>query len=86
MRHGDSQSVVCLFNFTPVPRLGYRVGLPCEGLYREVLNTDAEYYGGSNTGNAGAVYANGEPWHNRPCSAAIDIPPLGAVFLQHETG
>ena len=86
MRHGDSQSVVCLFNFTPVPRLGYLVGLPCEGLYREVLNTDAEYYGGSNTGNAGAVYANGEPWHNRPCSAAIDIPPLGAVFLQHETG
>jgi len=84
IRHGEGQSVVCLFNFTPVPREAYRIGLPCEGRYREILNTDAEIYGGSNMGNAGMVSTVDEPWHNHPCSALVDIPPLGAVFLRHE--
>ena len=82
IRKGGGQAVACLFNFTPVPREAYRVGLPCEGSYREILNTDAELYGGSNVGNAGVVQADGEPWHDRPCSARVNIPPLGAVFLQ----
>ena len=83
-RHGDDQSIVCLFNFTPVPREDYRVGMPCEGAFREILNTDAACYGGSNLGNAGRIEASSEPWRDRPCSARLNLPPLGAVFLQPE--
>jgi 1,4-alpha-glucan branching enzyme len=50
------------------------------------LNTDAELYGGSNLGNGGMVETLGEPWHDRPCSALVNVPPLGAVFLTHEDG
>jgi 1,4-alpha-glucan branching enzyme len=81
IRHGEGQALVCLFNFTPVPREGYRVGLPGEGTYREVLNTDAALYGGSNLGNAGRVTAEAVTWRERPYSAAVNLPPLGAVFL-----
>jgi 1,4-alpha-glucan branching enzyme len=84
IRHGDGQSLICLFNFTPVPREAYRIGLPAAGPYREILNTDAALYGGGNMGNAGAVMAVAEPWRDRPCSAGVDIPPLGAVFLLQE--
>ena len=73
---------MCLFNFTPVPREDYRIGLPCDGHYREILNSDAALYGGSNMGNAGHVEATQTPWRDRPCSALVDLPPLGAVFLQ----
>jgi len=83
IRHADGQSLVCLFNFTPVPREDYRVGLPCDGSYREILNTDAAHYGGTNLGNAGHVEAAQTPWRDRPCSALVTLPPLGAVFLQH---
>ena len=81
IRHGEGQALVCLFNFTPVPREGYRVGLPGEGTYREVLNTDAALYGGSNLGNAGRVTADAMTWRERRHSAAVSLPPLGAVFL-----
>ncbi|MCB1788599.1 MAG: 1,4-alpha-glucan branching protein GlgB [Chromatiaceae bacterium] len=84
IRHGDGQSLVCLFNFTPVPRDEYRVGLPCEGTYRELLNTDANCYGGSNVGNAGRIEATREPWNGRPCSAVVRLPPLAAVLLKLE--
>ena len=84
IRHGDGQSLVCLFNFTPVPREGFRVGLPCDGRYREVLNTDAGLYGGSNLGNAGSVETTDTAWRDRPCSALVTLPPLAAVFLQPE--
>ncbi len=83
IRHADGQSLVCLFNFTPVPREDHRVGLPCDGSYREILNTDAAHYGGTNLGNAGHVKAEQTPWRDRPCSALVTLPPLGAVFLQH---
>ena len=81
IRHGEGQALVCLFNFTPVPREGYRVGLPGEGTYREILNTDAALYGGSNLGNAGHVTADAMTWRERRYSAAVNLPPLGAVFL-----
>ena len=84
IRHGGDQSLVCLFNFTPVPRKGYRIGLPVAGPYREILNTDAAHYGGSNLGNAGLVTAVPKTWRDRPAAALVDIPPLGAVFLQRE--
>jgi 1,4-alpha-glucan branching enzyme len=76
----DFVLVVC--NFTPVPRRGYRVGVPAEGFYRELLNTDAAYYGGSNLGNAGGVRAERRPWTGRPWSLTLTLPPLGVVMLK----
>ncbi len=84
IRHGAGQSVVCLFNFTPVPRKAYRIGLHHGGVYREILNTDANVYGGSDVGNSGQVVATADAWRNFECSAAVDLPPLGAVFLQRQ--
>jgi 1,4-alpha-glucan branching enzyme len=72
--------VVC--NFTPVPRQGYRIGVPKPGHYREALNSDAAIYGGSNLGNGGGAMAEPVPWHGRPYSLALTLPPLGGlVFL-----
>jgi 1,4-alpha-glucan branching enzyme len=74
------------FNFTPVPRQGYRIGLPQLGPYREVLNTDSAIYGGSDVGNLGSISAEPIPWHGRPFSASLTIPPLGALVLKPERG
>ena len=76
----DLVLVVC--NFTPVPRHGYRVGVPVEGFYRELLNTDAGFYGGSNLGNAGGVRAEPRPWSGQPWSVTLSLPPLGVVVLK----
>jgi 1,4-alpha-glucan branching enzyme len=72
--------VVC--NFTPVPRLNYRLGVPVPGFWTEVLNSDAHAYGGSGVGNLGGVTAIEEPSHGFPCSLALAIPPLAAIFLK----
>jgi 1,4-alpha-glucan branching enzyme len=77
---------VCVCNFSPVPREGYRVGLPRGGRWREVLNSDAEAYGGSNVVNSGAVESEEVPWHGQDRSAAIRLPPLGVVWLTPEGG
>ena len=82
IRHGEGESLVCIFNFTPVLRDDYTIGLPAEGSYLEVLNTDAEVYGGGNIGNAGRVVASATPWRERPCSAVVNLPPLAALFLR----
>ncbi|MEX5717674.1 1,4-alpha-glucan branching protein GlgB [Geodermatophilus maliterrae] len=79
---GQALAVVC--NFSGSPHHGYRVGLPRGGRWREVLNTDAEGYGGSGVGNYGGVEAVEEPWHGQPYSAAVSAPPLGTVWLLHE--
>ena len=71
-------------NFAPVPRLGYRVGLPAPGEWREVVNTDSEFYGGSGVGNMGAVVSEEHPWHDQPFSAELTLPPLGVVWLVPE--
>ncbi len=76
----DFVLVVC--NFTPVPRHGYRVGVPVEGFYRELLNTDALVYGGSNVGNGGGVLAEARPLAGQPCSVSLTLPPLGVVVLK----
>jgi 1,4-alpha-glucan branching enzyme len=73
--------VVCC-NFTPVPRLNYRIGVPRGGLYREIFNTDADMFGGSNVGNAGAVMAEDTASHGRPASLRISLPPLGVVMFK----
>ena len=74
--------LVCVLNLSPVPRQGYRVGLPSGGSWREVLNTDSSRYGGSGVGNTGAIAAEATPWHDQPFSAAVTLPPLAGVWLQ----
>jgi 1,4-alpha-glucan branching enzyme len=71
-------------NFAGRPHLNYRIGLPLAGRWREVVNTDAKVYGGSGVGNLGAVQAVAEPWHGRPASARISVPPLGVLWLAPE--
>ena len=79
-----SRTLACVANFSPVVRHHWRVPLPVGGRWREVLNTDAAEYGGSGIGNLGAVDAVEEPFHGRPFSAAVTIPPLAAVWLAPE--
>jgi 1,4-alpha-glucan branching enzyme len=75
------QIVAAVFNFTPVPRANYRIGVPREGFYREAINSDAELYGGSNVGNQGGVNSEPVSWMGRPHSIPIAVPPLGALVL-----
>ena len=77
----DGSVVACIANFAGNPHEGYRVGLPLAGRWSELVNTDAESYGGSGVGNLGAVEANAEPWHGQPASATVRVPPLGALWL-----
>jgi 1,4-alpha-glucan branching enzyme len=85
IRKSDDSQFVVLVNFTPMVRYGYRVGLPHGGAWREILNSDSEYYGGSNTGNGLApLYAEEIPWMDRPCSLALTLPPLAAIILRPE--
>ena len=69
-------------NFTPAPHTGYAFGVPEEGHYREVLNTDSEIYGGSNMGNPGGVVSRPVPMHGRKHSIAITLPPLAVVVFR----
>ena len=71
--------IVC--NFTPVPRIGYRIGVPRAGRYLERLNTDAQDYGGSGVGNAGEVHAEPHPMHGHAYSISLRLPPLGVVIF-----
>ena len=74
--------IVAVFNMTPEPRHAYRMGLPRSGEWHEILNSDAMDYGGGNIGNSGLVEADGEALHGQPASAALTLPPLGAVLLK----
>ncbi|WP_394940755.1 1,4-alpha-glucan branching protein GlgB [Psychromicrobium sp. YIM B11713] len=76
--------LVCVVNFAGNPHHDYRIGLPFAGTWREVLNTDAEEYGGSGVGNGGEVVAVSESWDSRPASATLILPPLGALYLTPE--
>jgi hypothetical protein len=71
-------------NFTPVPRIGYRLGAPRGGFWAEVLNSDAKVYGGSGHGNFGGVKADPIPSHGKAFSLPLVLPPLGVVFLKSE--
>ena len=80
----DDAPVVIAVNMTPQPRYGYRVGLPFAERWSELLNSDAAGFGGSAVGNNGGVVAVPEPSHGLPASAALTLPPLGAVLLRFE--
>jgi 1,4-alpha-glucan branching enzyme len=77
------RSLVCVCNLSPVPRHGYRLGLPQAGRWREVLNTDDGRYGGSGLVN-GSVHAEETPWHEQRWSAEVTLPPLGVVWFVPE--
>ena len=79
---GEKHHLVCVSNLSPVPRTGFRVGLPKKATYAEVINTDAEPYGGTNVGNMGVVEAEDTPWHGLDHSALITLPPLGTIWLE----
>jgi 1,4-alpha-glucan branching enzyme len=76
--------LVCVANLSPVVHENFRVGLPLPGRWREVLNTDAETYGGSGVGNLGSVLAGGTEWNGQPHSAAMTLPPLAVLWLTPE--
>jgi 1,4-alpha-glucan branching enzyme len=78
------QPVVCVANLSPVPRYDYRVGMPASGRWKELINTDSAYYGGSGVGNLGGVDAEAMAWHDQPFSAPLTLPPLGAVWFGSE--
>jgi 1,4-alpha-glucan branching enzyme len=80
-RNPDDYTVI-VTNFTPVPRLDYRIGVPDGGWYRELLNSDSSRYSGSNLGNAGGAQAEPRPMHGFEYSMSITVPPLGFVLFK----
>jgi 1,4-alpha-glucan branching enzyme len=82
----SNQIAIVVCNFTPVPRYGYRVGVPHGGHYRERLNSDAEIYGGSNVGNGGGLWAEPVESHGRPFSLSMTLPPISTVIFEAELG
>jgi 1,4-alpha-glucan branching enzyme len=79
-----SSILLAVSNMTPVPRTGYRIGVPEPGLWREILNTDAGIYGGSNMGNGGAVPSDDTPAHGHPSSLSLTLPPLATIVLRRD--
>ncbi|WP_070413237.1 1,4-alpha-glucan branching protein GlgB [Pseudomonas lundensis] len=78
----DGQPLLVVANFTPVPRQGYRIGVPFAGTWQEVLNSDADTYAGSNYGNGGGVGTEPLPSHGQTHSLALNLPPLGVLILK----
>jgi 1,4-alpha-glucan branching enzyme len=83
LRRGRAEDdwLLAVFNCTPVPRWGYRIGVPCGGRWDEVLNTDASELGGSGVGNRGGMFAEDFRWHDRAASLVLTLPPLGALYF-----
>lgn len=80
-RKTENEDLIVILNFTPVPREEYRIGVPLEGAYTEIFNSDSGYYDGSNVGN-GVALSEPTPWMNQPYSISLTLPPLGAVILK----
>ncbi|MBM2840771.1 MAG: 1,4-alpha-glucan branching protein, partial [Bacteroidetes bacterium] len=77
-------AIIAVFNFTPIPRQAYRIGARHPGTYKELLNSDAAAYGGSNMGNNGEVASEAIPQHGRDHSLSLTLPPLAALFLKRK--
>ncbi len=81
----DGEAIACIANLSPVVREDYRVGLPTQGWWSEIFNTDQAIYGGSDVTNGDGVSATTErPWHGRPASAVVRLPPLASVWFRLE--
>jgi 1,4-alpha-glucan branching enzyme len=81
-----TEQVVVVANFTPVTRYNYRIGVPEDGAWKEIINSDATLYGGSGTGNMGSAEAYPVPYHSEDHSINIVIPPLGIVMFTKDQG
>jgi len=81
-----ADTVLAVFNFTPIQREGYRLGVPAGGTWQELLNSDADHYGGGNRGNQGAVDAEAIPCHGRAWSISLTLPPLTMLLLKRTAG
>jgi len=79
---GGHEIVVAIFNFTPVPRHNYRVGVPRPGYWREIFNSDSQQYGGADFGNLGGMDTQDIAWHGKQHSLNVIVPPLGAIFFK----
>jgi 1,4-alpha-glucan branching enzyme len=82
MGAGGDRPILCVCNMTPVPRHGYRLGVSVSGVWRELLNSDAALYGGSNVGNDGMAVADTSGTHGLPASLTLTLPPLGTLLLR----
>jgi len=82
LRRAESQHLVCVLNFTPLVRYGYRIGVPGKKFYRERINTDSEFYGGSNVGNQGLIRVDPQPFHGFPQSVCLTLPPLACLIME----
>ena len=80
-----SAPILIVCNMTPVPRHHYRIGVVRAGAWREILNTDSQFYGGSNVGNDGTVYTVESPSHGEPQSLELTLPPLATILLRAES-
>ncbi len=80
-----TRHLACVCNFSPVPRYGYRLGLPEKGGYYELLNTDSHYFAGSNQGNLGGIMSVQAPWHGLPNSTSLTLPPLATIWIVPES-
>jgi 1,4-alpha-glucan branching enzyme len=86
LRRGKrGELAVAIVNFTPVPRDGYRIGVPVAGAFDEVINSDSHVYGGSNLGNEGVVFAEALPSHGHAQSLRLNLPPLGFLLLKPQS-
>lgn len=83
MSGDETDDLVFVLNFTPVPRYNYAIGVPEDGPYREIFNTDSARYGGSGIANDSPVRASSLPFHGRPHSIELTLPPLGGIILKH---
>jgi 1,4-alpha-glucan branching enzyme len=85
LRKGPAgEQLLVVLNFTPVVREGYRIGVPTPGVYRERVNSDSGYYGGSNVGNGLGLPSEPKPWMGREHSIVLTMPPLAALVLEAE--
>jgi len=83
--HDRLNFIVMIFNFTPVPRQDYRIGVPQAGGYSEILNSDSELFGGSNMGNLGGINTEPTPSHGFAQSLRLTVPPLGCLYLKRQS-
>ena len=84
IRYAEDQDdfIVVVCNFTPEVRHGYRIGVPAKGIYKEVFNSDAEKFGGSNVLNEGEFKTEDVFWHNLNQSIQVTLPPLATIFFK----
>jgi 1,4-alpha-glucan branching enzyme len=86
IRRAGDETLMCVFNFTPKPLENYILGVPEAGAYKEIFNSDAAWYGGTDIGNSGEVNSVKKTEHGFEHTLTLTIPPLAALFIQKVDG